>query len=537
MINEKLENEIREYLVGSNGKMIAARALPNVLKKRGYYDYLLQRYSDNTTTEFCETLYRFVNNIDEIPVCPECGKRITFSLTNRIYPNWRSPKCRNNSAEVKKKNAEGVSKTMKRVYAERKEEIQAKRSQTLNEKYGGNFDSGSPFSYKEVHDKGITTIKEKYGVENILLNEELKHSDKMKETMRYKSVNLWRTRGYDIEYTDHDTIIIHNGCDIHGDLEMTIPEFNNRMVYSRIPNSIICMQCHPLNTYSGEELVMKTFLDSLGYEYSSNDRKVIKPYELDFYIPEKKVAIEMNGVYFHSEVHGKDMNYHKMKTDLCEKKGIHLVHIWEDEWKIKQNIVLSNLRYIFGISETNILAFNCIIKEVDSETARQFCEDNHLQGYVNSKYKFGLFYNNELVSLMTFGKCRPILNDKNGDEHSCELYRFCNKLNIRVIGGASKLLSYAKDILKQEGISVIYTFAQRDWSDGSFYEKLGFDKIGETEPNYFYCNDSKERLSRYSCMKHKLGETDETLTEEEIMRKRGYFKCYDSGNIKFKLNI
>lgn len=534
MINEKLENEIREYLVGSNGKMIAARALPNVLKKRGYYDYLLQRYSDNTTTEFCETLYRFVNNIDEIPVCPECGKRITFSLANRIYPNWCSPKCRNNSAEVKKKNASGVSKSLKKVYVERKSEIQEKRAKTLNEKYGGNFDSGSPFSYKEIKDSAKETVKERYGVENVLSLGEFR---KTKETFRQKSVDLWKSRGLDIEYTDNDTIIVKNGCPKHGDIELTLVDFNNRTRAGRINASGICPLCNPINYNSGEESALKFFLDDNGIKYSCNDRSIIKPYELDFYIPEKKLAIEMNGIYFHSELHGKPKQYHKMKTDMCENMGIRLIHIWEDNWKMKHDIVLSMLKSKLGIMSDRIFARNCAVKEVDSETARQFCEDNHLQGYVNSKYKFGLFYNNELVSLMTFGKCRPILNDKNGDEHSCELYRFCNKLNIRVIGGASKLLSYAKDILKQEGISVIYTFAQRDWADGSFYEKLGFEKIGVTEPNYFYCNDSKERLSRYSCMKHKLGETDETLTEEEIMRKRGYFKCYDSGNIKFKLNI
>lgn len=534
MIDENFEKEIREYLVGSNGKMIAARSLPNVLKKRGYYDYLLQRYSDNTTTEFCETLYRFVNNINEIPVCPECGKRITFSLANRIYPNWCSPKCRNNSAEVKEKNAAGVSKAMKQVYAERKDEIKAKRAKTLNEKYGGDFESGSPFSYKEIKENAKESIIEKYGVENVLSLDKFR---KTKETFRQKSIELWKSRGLDIEYTDNDTIIVKNGCPKHGDIELTLVDFNNRTRASRIKASDICPLCNPINYNSGEESALKNFLDENGIKYSCNDRSIIKPYELDFYIPEKKLAIEMNGIYFHSEMHGKPKQYHKMKTDMCENMGIHLIHIWEDTWKMKHDIVLSMLKSKLGIMTDKIFARNCVVREVDSETARQFCETNHLQGYVNSKYKFGLFYNDELVSLMTFGKCRPILNDKNEDEHSCELYRFCNKLNISVIGGASKLLTYTKEVFKKDGIDKIYTFAQRDWSDGSFYEKLGFEKIGITEPNYFYCNDSKERLSRYSCMKHKLGEIDESLTEEEIMRKRGYFKCYDSGNIKFKLNI
>ena len=139
---------------------------------------------------------------------------------------------------------------------------------------------------------------------------------------------------------------------------------------------------------------------------------------------------------------------------------------------------------------------------------------------------------------MTFGKSRPILN-AGRDNKTCELYRFCNKLGTTVIGGASKLLKYAECILKGEGYDKIYTVAQRDWSDVNLYKKLGFRFIWDTEPNYFYCNVGKERLSRYMCMKHKLVEKfgDSGLTENEMMKLRGYYRCYDSWNLKYEKEL
>ena len=533
VIDEKLDIEIKNYIIGNNGKVMPGRTNPIILGKRGYYDYLLQRYSDNTTTGMSETVYRLVNGVEEVPHCPVCGKPIVFK--NKSYSNWCSPKCRNNDPAVLAKNKAGVSASLKRVYAERKEEIQKKRAETLKERYGCSSDSGSPFSVSSFQDKAKETITERYGTDNVFRLDEFR---KTKETSRRLSVALWKERGLDIKYTNRDTIIIHNACEEHGDAELSLSDFNNRTKEERLTGSCLCPICHPINYYSGEERAMKDFLESNGIEYVANDRNVIKPLELDFYIPSKNIAIEMNGIYFHSELYGKPCDYHKMKTEFCEEKGIQLIHIWEDDWLKKRDIVLSLLKSKLGITDRKIYARNCVVGEVGPADAKQFCEENHMQGYVNSSYKYGLYYKGELVSLMTFGKSRPILNSDTSEE-SCELYRFCNKLNTSVVGGASKLFEYAKTKLKEDGINEITTFAKRDISNGNLYRKLGFEFVGNTVPNYFYCGVNKPRLTRYECMKHKLvekfGETD--MTEEEIMRKQGYYKCYDSGNIKFRMFI
>ena len=171
-----------------------------------------------------------------------------------------------------------------------------------------------------------------------------------------------------------------------------------------------------------------------------NDKHLIYPYELDIFSPKYNIAIEYDGLYWHNEKNV-DMNYHLMKTELCENKGIQLIHIFEDEWTDKQDIVKSRLKSIFGVIDNRIYARKCEIKEVSHNESKLFLEKNHIQGNVNSKYRYGLYYNNELVSLMTFGNMRKSLGSKTKNE-CYELLRFCNKLNTSVIGGASKLFKH-----------------------------------------------------------------------------------------------
>lgn len=534
MIDKELDNEILNYILDENHKMIPSRTSAKMLTKKGYYAYLVDRFVDNTTDSVQEILHRLVNNIEDVPTCPMCGKRILFSLSNRNYPGWCSAKCRNNSDNVKTKNKVGVSKSLKTVYGNNKQAILERRSKRLNEIYGADINSGSPFSIKEVRDRSKETLNARYGVDNVFSLEEYRDT---KENIRERSVVLWKERGLDIEYNG-DNVIVHNGCTKHGDVELSLGDFNNRTKAGRINVSVICPICNPLRYNSGEEDKLKEFLDSYGINYIMHDRNVIKPYELDFYIPDRKMAIEMNGLFYHSESGGKDKTYHKMKSELCESAGIQLLHIWEYDWVNKNDIVLSILKSKLGLIERRIFARKCVCKCIDIKTAKEFCERNHLQGYVQSKYKFGLYYGDELVSVMTFGKCRSILRMKD-EFDSCELYRFCNVLNSEVIGGASKLLKYSLDYLRFSGIKTIMTFAKRDMSVGNVYAKLGFVREGVTEPNYFYCNIKGEKLNRYSCMKHKLASESDNLglTECEIMKRRGFYKCYDSGNIKYKYCI
>lgn len=115
------------------------------------------------------------------------------------------------------------------------------------------------------------------------------------------------------------------------------------------------------------------------------------------------MAIEFNGLYWHNELH-KDKNYHINKTELCEKIGIKLLHVWEDDWEFKSEIVKSIIRNNLKIYENKILAIRCQVKKIGSKEYKYFLLKNYIYDYKNSDIKLGLFYNNDIVSVMGFDK-------------------------------------------------------------------------------------------------------------------------------------
>lgn len=291
----------------------------------------------------------------------------------------------------------------------------------------------------------------------------------------------------------------------------------------------ICPFCNPrkANYDSAIQKDIEDYIKSLyGGVISYDNRSVLYPYELDIFIPEKSIAFEIDGVYWHSVVY-KDNNYHLNKTEKCSSLGIRLYHIFDSEWVTKNDIVKSRISSLFGVFKNKIYARKCDIKVVSSDDERLFLEENHLQGYTPSKIRFGLYYQNELVSLMTFGKPRFNKN------YSWELLRLCSKKYCIVVGGASKLLSY----FESRYSGSIISYADRRWSNGKVYYKLGFKFIENSKPNYWYFKSSYLLESRIKYQKHKLKDLltvfDNNLTEKENMMNNGYLYIYDCGNMTF----
>jgi len=252
------------------------------------------------------------------------------------------------------------------------------------------------------------------------------------------------------------------------------------------------------------------------------DNKDIK--EIDIYVPSYKIGIELDGLYWHNELN-KDNNYHLNKTVACENNGIRLIHIFEDEWIYKQDIIKSMLKNIFNKTENTFMARKCIIKEVSSCDASNFLDKNHLQGKCGSSIRLGLYYNDELISLMTFGKSRHFIGS---GKHQWELLRFCNKLNTSVVGGASKLLKYFIDNYKPQEI---VSYADRRWSKGNLYDKLGFIKYNESKPNYYYVIGNN-RIYRFNLRKSILIEKyncPKDITEHEFCLSQHWYRIYDCG--------
>jgi hypothetical protein len=264
-----------------------------------------------------------------------------------------------------------------------------------------------------------------------------------------------------------------------------------------------------------------------------NDKTVLSPQELDIYIPSLNFAIECNGIYWHSEVTGgKNKVYHINKTKRCVVKNIRLIHIFENEWNTKKDIVKSILSNILKKSPIKIAARKCEVKIITDKSDSPFLENNHIQGDVNSSVKIGLYHNNDLVSVMTFVKSRF---DKKCEY---EMARYCNKLNTTIVGGASKLFNH---FIKNYDPKSIVSYNDRRYFSGEVYLNLGFTFIYNSTPNYWYVIDEYKTLKNRVCFqKHKLSKIltgfNPVLTEWENMKSNGYDRIWDCGNGKWVYN-
>lgn len=295
-----------------------------------------------------------------------------------------------------------------------------------------------------------------------------------------------------------------------------------------------CQRCGKQFSYSENEFV--NFIKSNLSESTNiiqHDRTICEGKELDLYIPDMNVAFEYNGMVWHSEKFGKDRWYHLNKLNKCKEQGIKLYHIWSYEWKYKNDIIRNKILHLLHKDKLNkIYARKCSIKEIDKVTSDLFLDKYHLQGFVNSTVRLGIFYNDELVGVMTFKKERKDSND-------WELTRFCTKNDYEVIGAGGKLFDY---FLKEYHPNLVKSFADRRWTldeDNNLYTKLGFklDKI--IHPDYKYTRSDDEYFHKFGFRKNTLlrkypdSNLDISMTENEMTSKLGYYKVWDCGLFKF----
>jgi len=393
-------------------------------------------------------------------------------------------------------------------------EIKEKMKNSNFKKFGVNF----PIKSDTIKEKMIKTNIEKYGSENYMTSDIYKDKQLKKSIDKYNCEIVSFNKGvYTIKCDKCKTIF-----------DIKINNLIQRYKY-KIP---YCIICNPFNdSVSNQEKDLQNFIkENYNNEIQLNKRNIISPYELDIYLPDLKLAFEFNGVYWHNEKE-KENNYHSIKTELSESINIKLIHIFQDDWVFKQEIVKSRILNLLGKTPNKIYARKCIIKEIiDNKLVRCFLEKNHLQGFVGSPIKLGLFYNDELVSLMTFGSKRKFMKQSNSDG-VYEMLIFCSKLNTSVVGSAEKLFKY---FIKTYNPKEVISCTDRSWSQGELYQKLGFTFLSKTPPDYYYVVNGV-RKHRFNFRKDKLIRDgfDPNKTEHEIMLERKIYRIYDSGSLKF----
>lgn len=493
-------------------------------------------FLDNSVSIF-QRLWHIENNTKQIPACEVCGKPCIFNKAKKIYSRTCSKKCNLQSETTKSKRKDSNLEKYGVENVFQNQQVKDKIVESHIDRYG----VVHQMHRREVKDKIEKTNLNRYGVKSPAQNEDIKQKCKETNLEKYgvsaafnnqlakdnRLENNWIRRLNALK-----DIVIFNSDQVKDIFDnkywWTCKKcshiFESNLSDGNIPR---CKVCYPVNSNSSNmEKDLISFIQSLyNGNILLNDRKIIAPLEIDIFIPELKLAIEFNGLFWHSDLSGKSKNYHKDKTELCEKQGIKLIHIFENEWVLKQDIVKSRLSSLFNKSEQKIYARKCTIVEVDAKIARTFFDDNHIQGYVVSKYNIGLYNENELVTCISFGKPRY------SKDYEYELLRLASKLNTNVIGGASKCLTYFEKTYKP--LSII-SYSDRRWSQGNIYNQLHFSFLRNSIPNYWYFKRGFNLKHRTLFQKHKqskiLESFNASLTEWENMQLNGWNRIFDCGN-------
>lgn len=239
-----------------------------------------------------------------------------------------------------------------------------------------------------------------------------------------------------------------------------------------------CPACSNSGTSSGQRELLAYVKSVYDGTVVEGDRKVLDGQELDIYVPERKLAIEFNGVFWHSDKR-KDKNYHANKTRKCREQGIYLMHVSDIDWSSKQKKIKDLIANKLGLSTSyKINARDCVVEELEGKDASEFVDTYHIQGCkVSTEVRLGLRHPvHGLVAVMLFGKGKTLRGTaRTGKEAPWELSRFATNHSVR--GGASKLFKYA---VNKYRMGVVKSLSDNDFFDGKLYETLGFQRVSET---------------------------------------------------------
>lgn len=295
-------------------------------------------------------------------------------------------------------------------------------------------------------------------------------------------------------------------------------------IHDRTQRGTKCKQCGSGGT-SDAEKELRRFVQSLGVQVTAHVRSVAPRFEYDIAVPDKKMLVEYNGLYWHAEDKKPGGRlYHARKTEAAERAGHRLLHIWEDDWRDRRSVVEKMIARKLGVSqEERYNARSLRMEEVSGSAARSFLEENHIQGPVPGSLRLGLFAGSRLVALMLF---------RSRKAGTWELARYATDGIVR--GGFTRLI---RNFIRAVDPEEIVSFSDRGVSDGGLYERSGFTRDGEIPPDYMYVvrgrrehkfNYRKKRFRNDPELKYEEG-----MTERELAELNRLPRIYDAGKTRW----
>ncbi len=361
------------------------------------------------------------------------------------------------------------------------ESVKQKCVQTSLERYGVEHWAQNPENAKIIHDKVIDTLRSRYGVDNPCAVSEFKE--------KAHATNMER---YGVLYyclTDHCA-----SANVHQRISKINEYFSSRLIQM------------------GYAHIMEYRLDRKSYDFKLGDTLI----EID-------PTITHNSAFcVFPNRPPKDKNYHLMKSEIAWSHGFRCMHIFD--W--------DNLDKIFGLFQPYIKVYarSCEIREIKKKDAEPFIEKYHIQGSCRGQYIcYGLYYKDELIEVMTFGK--PRYNRK----YDYELLRLCTAFGYRVIGGASKL--FHKFVSDHPNKSII-SYCNSSKFSGDVYENIGMKFVCRTKPAKVwskgtrFITDNVLRQRGYD----QLFNTNfgKGTSNEQLMLENGWYPVYDCGQAVYE---
>ena len=480
-----------------------------------------------------ERMYWLKNGLTDYPNCKHCGSVLDSSswyastTKQNQAKGWPQkgyrPFCSRKCAAASDQKQASFKQTCVEKYGVdhplRSETVQAKRKLTNLERYGQTHPhawSSDRFAeyVKKLH--GVLSVRHIDGVSEKIANTKAKETGKR---LREKVTELEGL--YEVKLLSD----LPDSAQRMSDIELNWrhscgKEFTSNITVRGLRS---CPRCSSSSSRAEREI--GDWLEAQGLKVIRRDTKTLGV-ELDLYIPEKKIAIEYDGTYWHS---ARFVSAEKSmrKLVLAEQRGIQLLTIQEHQYVMRQEQVFSRLASILGLN-SKMYARKCDVRLIPNQEANIFFSTAHLQGGARAQHAYGLFQDDELVAAMSFAK--PRFSKKT----RWELIRFACKPGVSVVGGASRILK----AFRNDHQGSILSYADRCWSTGKLYESLGFSFIQNSAPSYFWVSGKFGVFSRYQTQKKKLSKLmelcgqqfDEALSEDDNMQLARFLKVYDRGN-------
>lgn len=476
LINEEIEEWIKDNCFTVKGTLNNRVSFTTWWVNKGFEDKLFEIKSKTsylTTDNITQRIYHICNDVIQIPTCKNCTNKVSFRQFKTGYREYCSLECTYTSRERNKKISDNNN-------------------------------------YANMHEKQKEANLKKYGVEYYYQTEEFKSKSKNTKTKKYSDPyynNIEKNKNTCMERYGVESLFDDNS-------------FQIKLRESRLEkykDGVITF----FGSKSKAELDILNFLNSTGHIFKSDRHTLGDGTEIDAYCEDLKLGVEYCGLYWHSE-RWKDNNYHYKKYLLAKTKGIHLITIFEDEWKYREEQVKQYLLAQLGIFKERIYARNCIVEECEKDY--DFFNRNHIQGAPSSILRcFQIRNTKNILGKVSFSRHHRINN-------IMVLNRLAFENSIQVVGGASKLIKFALKSINQN----IITWSDNRWSTGEIYLKCGFKKDSDLSPDYSYVlNDNTSKRKSKQVSKKKNLNIPDDVTEHQWHLDRGIYRIYDCGKQRF----